>query len=235
MTSDPTRGRSTSPRLDDPDAPRVRPRIVLLAGPSGSGKSSLAAHVGLPTICLDDFYRDVDDPDLPRTDLPGPDGHPLVDWDDPRAWHADRALTALVELATTGRTELPVYDIPTSRAVGTHLVDVGDAPLVIAEGIFAAELVAACRDAGILADALCLTLRPTVTFWRRLVRDLREGRKPPLTLLRRGLVLRRTEPAIVARHISLGALPVAPADAVRRIERLTTEAAPADAGDDLAA
>lgn len=33
-------------------------RVVLLAGPSGSGKSPLARASGLPVITLDDFYRD---------------------------------------------------------------------------------------------------------------------------------------------------------------------------------
>ncbi|MEX1177293.1 MAG: hypothetical protein WEB09_02420 [Nitriliruptor sp.] len=218
--------RDASPRrapADVPDAPKARTRIVLLAGPSGSGKSSLAALLGVPSVSLDDLYRDADDAALPHLDLPGPDGQRLVDWDDPRSWDAERALTALLELATTGTVELPVYDIPTSRATGVHRIDAGDAPLVVAEGIFAAELVHACRDAGILADAICLTLPPHVTFRRRLVRDLREGRKPPLTLLRRGLALRRAEPYIVARQIALGAEPMSPEDAVRRLRDLRNE------------
>ena len=76
--------------LPRPAAP-PRARVVLLSGPSGSGKSSLAARVGLPTVCLDDFYRDGDDA--------GPAGRrPLgiVDWDDPASWDADRAVAALV-------------------------------------------------------------------------------------------------------------------------------------------
>ncbi|MEX1163625.1 MAG: hypothetical protein WEB03_08600 [Nitriliruptor sp.] len=223
MDTSPHRLRPTDAGTDDPDAPTVRTRIVLLAGPSGSGKSTLAERLGLPTIALDDFYRDGDDAALPHRDLPGHSGARLVDWDDPRSWHADRALTALVELARTGTVELPVYDIPTSRTTGVHRIEVGDAPLVVAEGIFAAELVGACRDAGVLADALCLTLRPNLTFCRRLTRDLREGRKPPLTLLRRGLALRRAEPRIVARQVALGAAPVSPDDAVRRLARLRDE------------
>lgn len=218
-----------------PVAPSVRTRIVLLAGPSGSGKSSLAERAGLPTVCLDDFYRDGDDPGLPLAHIPGEEGHGLVDWDHPASWDADRALAALVELAATGSAELPVYDIPSSRATGTHRVDIGDAPLVVAEGIFAAELVAACDDAGILADALCLTLRPSVTFWRRLVRDLRESRKPPLTLLRRGWALLRAEPAVVARQVALGASPVGPHDAERRLSRRLAELTTAGGADQLAA
>jgi uridine kinase len=225
------------PHVHDPTpaAPSVRTRVVLLAGPSGSGKSSLAERAGLPTVCLDDFYRDGDDPRLPLAHIPGEEGHGLVDWDDPASWDADRAVAALVELATTGTVQLPVYDIPSSRAVGTHVLDVGDAPLVVAEGIFAAELIAACDEAGILADALCLTLRPAVTFWRRLVRDLRESRKPPLTLLRRGWALLRAEPAVVARQVALGASPVGPHDGARRLSRRLAELTAVGDADTLAA
>lgn len=33
-------------------------RVVLLAGPSGSGKSHLAERSGLPVLRLDDFYKE---------------------------------------------------------------------------------------------------------------------------------------------------------------------------------
>ncbi len=201
--------------FDDPD-PRVR--IVLLTGPSGSGKSHLAARSGLPTLCLDDFYRDGADPLLPTR----PDGR--VDWDDVRAWDAEAALAALTTLATTGQVELPVYDIAQDRRIGTHHLDARHAPAVVAEGIFAAELADPCRAAGVLADALCLTDGPTRTFWRRLVLDLREGRKAPLTLLRRGWWLRGREPHIVARHVALGAEVVDGETALRRIHAILAPA-----------
>jgi uridine kinase len=62
---------------------------------------------------------------------------------------------------------------------------------------------------------------PVVTFGLRLVRDLSERRKPPLTLLRRGLVLLRAEPAVVAGHVARGARPGSP----RTVERLLTATA----------
>ena len=56
-----------------------------------------------------------------------------------------------------------------------------------------------------LADALCLSRGAVTTFRRRLVRDLREGRKSVPFLLRRGWRLMRAERGIVARHVALGA------------------------------
>ena len=113
-----------------------------------------------------------------------------------------------------------MYDIPTSRRTGTSRLDLAGAPVVVAEGIFAAQLVERCREAGVLADALCLRLRPMVTFWRRLARDLSESRKPPLTLVRRGLGLMRDEPRLVAQWVALGCRPVSPAEAEEAVRSL---------------
>ena len=45
-----------------------------------------------------------------------------------------------------------------------------------------------------------------MTFVWRLLRDLSERRKPPWTLVRRGLALMRDEPRVVARQEALGAV-----------------------------
>jgi uridine kinase len=177
-------------------------RVVLLAGPSGSGKSSLAARTGLPVLRLDDFYKEAGDPTLPLVT-----GSTDIDWDSPGSWDADAAVAAIVELCRTGRTTVPVYDIATSARVDTEAFDIDRTPLFVAEGIFAADIVERCQELGVLADALCLRGRPSTTFRRRLARDLREGRKSVGFLLRRGWRLMRAERGIVARQTSLGAHP----------------------------
>lgn len=186
--------------------------VVLLTGPSGSGKTSLAALTGLPVLNLDDFYKEATDPTLPQ--LPNGGG---ADWDSPLSWDAAAAVAAIEALCRTGTTAVPVYDIAASARVGALRLDLGGAPLFIAEGIFAADVIAQCRAAGLLADALCLRGRPTTTFRRRLARDLREGRKPPVYLVRRGLRLLRRERSVVARHCALGAHPCAQPEALARI------------------
>ncbi|GHJ94812.1 ATP-binding protein [Streptomyces sp. NE5-10] len=187
-------------------------RVVLLAGPSGSGKSSLAAVTGLPVLRLDDFYKESGDPSLPLVD-----GSSDIDWDSPRSWDADAAVAAIVELCRTGRTDVPVYDIATSSRTGSDRLDIERTPLFIAEGIFAAEIVTRCRELDVLADALCLRGRPSTTFRRRLLRDLREGRKSVPMLLRRGWRLMRAERAIVTRQTALGAHPCAKPEALGRL------------------
>ena len=52
-----------------------------------------------------------------------------------------------------------------------------------------------------------------MTFWRRLTRDLREHRKPPLVLVRRGLALLRDQRRVVANAVAQGCEPVTPDEA----------------------
>lgn len=175
---------------------------MLLCGPSGSGKSLVAARSGLPVLRLDDFYKEGDDPTLPLVAESSD-----IDWDHPESWDAEIAVEAIARLCATGSTPVPVYDISLSARTGEEPLHIGRTPLFIAEGIFAAEIVERCRELGLLADALCLSRGPVRTFRRRFLRDLREGRKSVPFLLRRGWRLMRAERAIVARQVSLGAHP----------------------------
>ncbi|MGW2423501.1 uridine kinase family protein [Streptomyces sp. NPDC001709] len=187
-------------------------RVVLLCGPSGSGKSLVAARSGLPVLRLDDFYKEGDDPTLPLVQ-----GSSDIDWDHPESWDAEVAVAAIARLCATGSTPVPVYDIALSARTGEETLHIGRTPLFLAEGIFAAEIVERCRELGVLADALCLSRGPVTTFRRRFLRDLQEGRKSVPFLLRRGWRLMRAERSIVARQVSLGAHPCDRDEALGRL------------------
>ncbi|WP_010535142.1 NUDIX domain-containing protein [Brachybacterium squillarum] len=181
--------------------PRPPRRIVLVAGPSGSGKGEMSRRSGLPALALDEFYRELDDPGLPRR-------FGIVDWDDPASWDAGAALEALTALAHDGVAQVPTYSISASRRTGSAVMDVGEAPLIVAEGIFAAELIAPLAAMGLLADAVVLRRPTALVFSLRLARDLREHRKPPLTLLRRGWALAREQRGDVEAWRRAGMRPV---------------------------
>jgi uridine kinase len=195
-----------------------RALVILLTGPSGSGKSRVATRSRLPVISLDDFYKDASDPTVPR--VAG-----AVNWESPAAWQGADALHALVRLSYDRRAELPVYDISRDQRVGSRMVEIGDAPAYVAEGIFAAELVEGCRDYGILGDALCLR-RSRDRHVRAATRPRpRERRKPASVLLRRGWALRQMEDDVVATRVALGARACGPREALHAIRAVE---APAD-------
>lgn len=204
--------------------PIPRARVVLLSGPSGSGKSSLAERAGLPVLQLDDFYKDGDDPTLPLLSAAG-----AVDWDSPRSWHADQAMAVIRLLAETGRAEVPVYSIPDNARIATRTLELDGSAAFVAEGIFAAEIAARCAAEGLLGDALCLRNGPMTTAWRRFRRDVREGRKSVPFLVRRGWRLMRAERGIVAHQVELGAYACAGPEALRRVRTVADTREPAAA------
>lgn len=177
------------------------PRLVLIAGASGSGKSRLAHATGCPSLRLDDFYFDHDHPGMPQT-------LGITDWDDPRSWDAEAAVAALRELVAAGAVETPTYSIAESRRVGSHTVRLDGAGCLTAEGIFAIEFLATCRAAGLDVEAIYLDRPAPLVFLLRLRRDLAKKRKPPLILLRRGLALLRAQPALKRKALAAGFTPL---------------------------
>ena len=196
----------------------ARPALVLLAGPSGSGKSRLARMSGCVSVRLDDFYRDAADDDMPRWG-------DIVDWDDPHSWNGDAAISAMTTLLEQGRVDVPVYDISLSRRIGWHELVLPEPPAgqrlcIVAEGIFAPELVRACRDLGLDTTGIWLSRGRLLVFVLRLVRDLREHRKAPQILLRRGWALVRKEPALRRAAEAKGCETLTMRQAYERLEAL---------------
>jgi len=140
-------------------------RIIGIAGPSCSGKSTLAKHLSVvldgatQVIGIDSYYHD-------RTGVPEKE----INVDVPGAIEHDLLITHLQRLAAGLPVERPVYDYAThSRAPqGLHVLPADN---VVVEGLFALywEELRALFDLGVFMEvdhATCIE--------RRIERDVRE-------------------------------------------------------------
>jgi uridine kinase len=170
------------------------------------------------SVRLDDFYRDLDDDDMPRWGG-------IVDWDDPHSWNGAAAVTAITTLIDQGSVKVPVYDISLSRRIGWHELVLPETPpsqriCIVAEGIFAPELVRRCRELGLDTTGVWLSRTGLLVFLLRLVRDLREHRKAPHILFRRGWALLGKEPALRRAAEAKGCESLTMRQAAARLESL---------------
>jgi uridine kinase len=117
----------------------AKPVLVLIAGGSFSGKTFLATRIKKELalhgresslISLDDFFRDIDDPDLPRNKQ----GRKLFDV--PESYHQLEFLMVVKSLLSGKKVFVPIYDKMTSkRKLEEHKI-VAAEPVVLVEGLF---------------------------------------------------------------------------------------------------
>lgn len=135
------------------------------------------------------------------------------------------AIEAVRHLLSDGSAEVPTYDISQSLRVGSRMLHMGDTRVLLAEGIFAPPLLAAARTAGLPVEALWLARHRSTNFTRRLARDLKEKRKAPTVLLRRGAALYRSEPHLTGEAMAAGFRAVGMREATRVVAQLAGAAA----------
>lgn len=114
-------------------------RIVMLAGPSASGKTTTAGliesrleRLGAQTftVSLDDFYHDQ------RDAVVGEDGKP--DYESVRALDVELVDSCLSRIITTGSARMPRFDFVSGKRVGfTEPITLGEDDVLIVEGIHA--------------------------------------------------------------------------------------------------
>jgi uridine kinase len=152
----------------------MKSKLILLAGPSSSGKSTLAQalYQQLGADCtrlltLDHYYRDL-------RHL-SPAERALRDFDDPKAWESERLLKEMQQLTEGHSIHMPQYDFNTHLRIDQTQV-IEPAPYMIAEGLFAlcyTELNA------IAALRIFVDVDDRIALERRLERDTSErGRSP---------------------------------------------------------
>ncbi|MCA1630460.1 MAG: hypothetical protein LC774_09010 [Acidobacteria bacterium] len=143
--------------------------LLLLAGVPGAGKTTVASHLpDAVVVSMDDFYLAVDDPRLPHAGS-------KPDWDSRQSVRLESLRETLEQLLRGEEVSVPRYDMRRSRPAGSRRLSPRGAVAIVVEGLYVFDLQPA--GAGRVSRVL-LTSRIPRTLWRRLRRDLREGRYP---------------------------------------------------------
>lgn len=162
-------------------------RIVMLAGPSASGKTTTAEliksrleHLGARafTVSLDDFYHDQ------RDALVGEDGKP--DYESVKALDVELIDSCLEDIINTGSARMPHFDFVSGKRVGfSEPITLGEDDVLIVEGIHAlnpeitdglpqdslSKLYVSVSSRIASDDGEILMTKRNLRFVRRLVRD----------------------------------------------------------------
>lgn len=119
-----------------------KPVLVLIAGMTRSGKTyfteKCAEQIGtrkvqVSIVSLDNFFRDIHDPALPR------DASGNYLFDVPDAYKGKEFWLALHHLLVGLSVNIPIYDLPKNR-VSMTMRRIKPNPVIIAEGLFAISL-----------------------------------------------------------------------------------------------
>lgn len=147
------------------------PHILLIAGPSASGKSTLAKNLGnyiagkghsQAVFALDNYYRDLSH--LPE------EQRAQYNFDRPEAWEYERILQDVQMLKNGQPAEMPIYDFHThTRSSKTQWLQPYD--YMIFEGLFALcyEELRALANLKVYVD-----LEDSIALERRIKRDTAE-------------------------------------------------------------
>lgn len=116
------------------DANKSKQLLVVVAGGTCSGKSYFSDKLNLEllqseVIRLDNYFRDIDDPDLPRNEI----NHKL--FDHPDSYHLEEFVDDIRRLMSNRSVSCPVYNIVTNLRTEKTLTLLPKA-VIIADGLF---------------------------------------------------------------------------------------------------
>ncbi|MFA5359176.1 MAG: hypothetical protein WC310_05180 [Patescibacteria group bacterium] len=144
-----------------------KPALIAIAGCSCSGKSFLAKALNEASpatiLPLDNFFRDIDDPALPR------DKNNRHLFEAPESYWKDQYLAAAVALLTGKTVILPTYDLATNKRLPTTGQTVSPNTTIVAEGLYAITFLSAL-SAPVLKVFLDTDLE--ICLNRRIARDV---------------------------------------------------------------
>jgi uridine kinase len=156
--------------LDIPVAIR-QASAVLISGPTGAGKSSVAQAVSRATggVCfpLDNFFLDASD--MPVEDLPDIGLERL--WDSPESYDWAGVRCCLNDLVCTGTATVPEYSFEVNARVGASRISASAGCQVIVDGIYGFAASPVLEGLGLKTIRVFVTAELDIRFSRVLQRD----------------------------------------------------------------
>ena len=154
-------------------------KLILVAGPSSSGKSTLARalcqEIGADRACLlslDHYYRDLRHLSARE--------RALIDFDHPDAWESEKLIKDMGQLLEGNPVEMPEYDFTTHLRM-EEKQPISPCPFIIAEGLFA---LCYAKLNALASLKIFVDIDDAVALQRRLERDTRERGRSPESIAR---------------------------------------------------
>ncbi len=175
-------------------------RVIVIAGASGTGKTTIAAASGMPVLSLDAFYRSATDAGMPRW-------FGDVDWENAAAFDVEAAAAATRSLLSSGRTQFRSHDLVTEVSQQDERVVVAQGPCLVVEGVMATEVLRLLRrELGDLQLVFFVLRRNRITnFFGRIKRDVMKRHRSWHRAVLRSLRVACAERRLQQRAVSHGA------------------------------
>jgi uridine kinase len=175
-------------------------RVIVIAGASGTGKTTIAAASGMPVLSLDAFYRPATDAGLPRW-------FGDVDWEHSATFDLEAAAAATRALIRSGRTQFRSHDLVTEVSHEDERVVVAQGPCLVVEGVMATEVVTMLRCELHDVELAFFVLRRNrlTNFGGRIKRDINVRRRRWHRAVLRSLRVLSVEARLQQRAITSGA------------------------------
>jgi uridine kinase len=189
--------------------------VIFVAGLSGFGKTvaSSASRV-TPILSLDAYFYS-QHPGLPRW-------LGRTDWETIDSYDIDRAVSAVISLASGVSVDVPIYDH--SRNVASGFSRLTSTGTLIAEGVYAPAVFERLSNEGIEAKLLLIRVSATTAFVTRLRRDIGQRHMNPVWAVIRSARLAFRHRRYIQTVLRLGAEDVDRESAPRRIAAIATNA-----------
>lgn len=157
------------------------PDLLLIAGPTGSGKSmlskKLSEEMSVPRLCLDNYFKDEKQMELVIPELN------IRQWDSPECYQWNLLIKNLQDIFNGKVAKIPVFSHKHSKQIGWSNLTLYKTPLIL-EGLYSMspEILDVVRSMRLKTFSIFLDIPEEVRWQRKYDRDVLQRNENPSTL-----------------------------------------------------